>query len=412
MAKTDMSPRAVTVRLVAADRLAVLLAAVRVRHAVIDRRLRDPDRLRRVREAFGIHQACQVQPTLVEWAEHRAIGDDDALVVHLEEIADPTPAQDEVLLRVDAAGVCGTDRHIVAGELGVAPGTVLGHEIAATVVGTGSEVEGWQPGDRVASFGQVTCGRCPACLTGASNRCRRPAVLGMARQGGFAERIALPPGCLIPLPDSVPSPIGAIASDAIATPLHALWTVGRLRAGETVVVIGAGGLGLHAIQLARLAGAACVVAVDPSEPARKAALATGADAVFDPGAEEGPARTLRKLAPGATLVLECVGRSETVELGLGVLAPGGRLVVVGVGVDRPRLPPLAQFIGAEFCVQGSFGSTLAEIETVLDLVERGRLDVSRSVQREVSLDEAVSVFSEPSGPARTVILPSVEEASP
>jgi propanol-preferring alcohol dehydrogenase len=231
----------------------------------------------------------------------------------------------------------------------------------------------------------------------------------MARQGGFAERIALPASCLLRLPDTVPSPVGAIASDAIATPLHALWTVGRLRAGETVVVIGAGGLGLHAVQLARLAGAACVVAVDPFEPARQAALAAGADAVLDPASEEDPVRALRRMARGATLALECVGRAETVELGLAALSPGGRLVVVGVGADRPRLPPLARFIGTELCVLGSFGSTRTEIETVLDLIERGRLDVSQSVQREVSLDDAASIFSEPGSPARTVILPKGQE---
>ncbi len=325
--------------------------------------------------------------------------------ISLEEVENPSPAADEVLLQVDAAGVCGTDRHIVAGELGVRPGTVPGHEIAGTVVELGSRVEGWQTGERVASFGQVTCGTCPACIAGQSNRCRQPAVLGMARQGGFAEQIALPARCLIRLPDTIPSSIGAIASDAIATPLHALWTVGGLRAGETVVVIGAGGLGLHAVGLARLAGAACVVAVDPFEPARKAALAAGADATLDPASEDDPVRALRRLARGATLALECVGRSDTVELGLAALSPGGRLVVVGVGSDRPQLPPLARFIGTELSVLGSFGSTPAEIATVLDLIERNHLDVSQSVQREVSLDDAAAIFSEPSGPARTVILP-------
>jgi len=329
--------------------------------------------------------------------------------ISLEEVVDPSPRDGEVLLRVDAAGVCGTDRHIVAGELGVRPGTVPGHEIAGTVVEIGDQVAGWERGERVACFGQATCGACPACRAGAPNRCRQPAVLGMARQGGFAEQIALPASCLMRLPDSVSSPVGAIACDAIATPLHALWTVGGLRAGETVVVIGAGGLGLHAIQLARLAGAVCVVAVDPFEPARKEALAAGADAVLDPGSEEDPVRALRRLARGATLALECVGRPETVELGLAALAPGGRLVVVGVGPARPSLPPLARFVGSELCVKGSFGSTPAEIETVLALIERGRLDVSRSVQREVPLDEAAAIFSEPGGPARTVILPRNQE---
>jgi propanol-preferring alcohol dehydrogenase len=330
--------------------------------------------------------------------------------IALGDVAEPEPGDGEVLIAVDAAGVCGTDRHIVAGDLGVPPGTVPGHEVAGTILDTTHGVDGWNPGDRVAAFGQVTCGTCPGCLAGRSNRCRRPEILGMARQGGFAERIALPASSLIALPDDVPDGVGAIASDAIATPFHALTTVGQLQPGETVVVIGAGGLGVHAVQLARLCGAAKVVAVDPSQAARDAALAAGADEVFDPGTEDEPARALRRLARGATLALECVGRSETVELGLAALSPGGRLVVVGVGSTQPNLPPLGMFIGAELSVHGSFGSTPAEIQTVLGLISAGRLDVSRSVQREVPLARAAEVFSEPFGPARTVIIP--EERAP
>ena len=329
--------------------------------------------------------------------------------ISLEEIDAPSPRADEVLLRVDAAGVCGTDRHIVAGELGVPPGTVPGHEIAGTILAAGPEVRTYRPGDRVASVGQVTCGDCAACETGHSNRCRRPAVLGMARQGGFAEQIALPASCLLAIPDSLASPIAAIASDAIATPAHALFAVGELSQGETVIVIGAGGLGLHAIQLARLGGAARVVAVDRDGGARNAALEVGADAVLDPSGEDDPPRALRRLARGATLGIECVGRTETVELGLAALAPGGRLVVVGVGSGRPRLPALSLFIGAELTVRGSFGSTPSEVAGVLELIARGDLDVSRSVQREVPLDTAASIFSEPGGPARTVVLPGGKE---
>jgi len=330
--------------------------------------------------------------------------------ISLSEVPEPVPADGEVLIAVDAAGVCGTDRHIVAGDLGVPPGTVPGHEIAGTILETTHGVEGWNPGDRVAAFGQVTCGTCAACTSGRSNRCRRPQILGMARQGGFAERIALPTTSLVALPDEVPDGIGAIASDAIATPFHALTTVGRLQPGETVVVIGAGGLGVHAVQLARLCGAARVVAVDPSEAARDAATAAGADETFDPGSTDEPARDLRRLARGATLVLECVGSSETVELGLASLAPGGRLVVVGVGHTQPRLPPLGMFIGAELSVHGSFGSTPSEIATVLRLISSGRLDVSRSVSREVALADAAAIFSEPFGPARTVVVPEEHTA--
>lgn len=320
-------------------------------------------------------------------------------------LADPVPAAGEVLLEVLAAGVCGTDHHIVAGELGVPPGTVPGHEICGRIVALGSGVEGWSVGDRVVSYGQVVCGACPACLSGHQNRCVSPEGFGLTRQGGFAELVPVPASCLVTLPDSVTAEVGAIATDAIATPYHALVSVGRIRAGESVVVVGTGGLGMHAVLLARMAGAGRIVGVDSSPAARDAALAAGADDVFDPTAEKDPERALRHLARGSSLALEFVGRAETVESGLAALSPGGRLVVVGVGHDRPRLPPLIRFIGTEISVHGSFGSTLAEIETVIGLIAAGRIDTSRSVGRTVPLEDGPAVFREPPSPARTTLAP-------
>ncbi len=325
--------------------------------------------------------------------------------VRVEQIPVPEPAPGEVLLDVSAAGICGTDRHIVAGELGVAPGTVPGHEISGVVVGLGGGVEGWEIGSRVLSYGQVTCGECRPCREGHEHRCRRPQVMGMSRQGGFAEKIAVPQQCLVRVPDAVSDGVAAIVPDAIATPYHALVTVGRIGMGESVVVIGAGGLGLQAIALARMEGAARVVAVDPSPVAREAALGAGADAVLDPAADEDAAKALYQLTSGATLALECVGRADSVELGMQSLVPGGSLIVVGVGHERPRLPPLIRFVAAEISVSGSFGSTIAEIETVLELIAGGRLDVSRSISRSVTLDQVPGVFAEPATPGRTVIVP-------
>jgi 2-desacetyl-2-hydroxyethyl bacteriochlorophyllide A dehydrogenase len=326
--------------------------------------------------------------------------------LRLEQIPDPDPAPGEVLLEVTAAGICGTDRHIVAGELGVAPGTVPGHEIAGRVSAVGDGVSGWEePGRRVLSYGQVTCGECRPCREGFEYRCRRPQVMGMTRPGGFAELIAVPEQCLVPVPEAVPDEFAAIVPDAIATPYHALVTIGRIEVGETVVIVGAGGLGVQAIVLARWAGAGRIVAVDPSHAAREAAVAAGADEVLEPSAHDDPAKALYTLTGGATLALECVGRGETVEMAMQSLASGGRLVVVGVGHDRPRLPPLIRFVAGETSIHGSFGSTIAEIETVLGLIAEGRLDVSHSISRRVSLDSVPEVFAQPSTPGRTVIVP-------
>lgn len=324
--------------------------------------------------------------------------------VRVEEMPAPEPATGEVLLEVSAAGICGTDRHIVAGELGVQAGTVPGHEIAGTIVGLGEGVTGWEPGRRVLSYGQVTCGECRPCRDGSEHRCRRPQVMGMSRQGGFAEKIAVPEQCLVPVPDAVSDEIAAIVPDAVATPYHALAAVGRLSPGESVVVIGAGGLGLQAVLLARMLGAGRIVVVDPSPEARRAAVAAGADDALDPGTEDDPVKALYELTGGATLALECVGRAESVELGMKSLVSGGRLVVVGVGHDRPRLPPLIRFVAGETSIHGSFGSTIDEIETVLAFTAQGTLDLSRSVTQRVSLEEAPSVFAEPAVPGRTVII--------
>jgi propanol-preferring alcohol dehydrogenase len=328
--------------------------------------------------------------------------------VELRDVADPIAGAGEVLIRIAAAGVCGTDRHIVAGHLGVAPGTVLGHEVCGRIADMGQGVSGFARGDRVIAFGQVVCGQCAACRSGRDNRCVRPEILGMGRQGAFAEYIALPTRALIALPEQVPDAVGAIAPDAIATPYHAVVTVGNMRPGETVVVVGAGGVGSHAILIARMAGAARIVAVDTSADARAAALALGADAVFDPREDVAPAKVLRKLARNASLVVECVGREETAELAFATAAPGGRVVIVGVGDARPKLPALLQFVGNEIAVLGSFGSTKAEIETVLQLIVTGRLDVSRSISRSLPLAAAAKAFAEPPTPARTVVLPGAQ----
>lgn len=325
--------------------------------------------------------------------------------LRVETVPDPEPAPGEVLVEVRAAGICGTDRHIVAGELGVPVGMVPGHEIAGVVAATTEGIGDVAVGDRVLSYGQVTCGSCGPCVNGNEHRCRRPQVLGMTRQGGFAELVAVPRQILVRVPDTVPDEIAAIVPDAIATPYHALVTVGGIEAGETVVVIGAGGLGLQAIVLARMLGAGRIVAVDPSAEARAAAVKVGAAAVFDPTSDDRPAKALYGLTGGATLTLECVGRAESVELGMDSLSPGGRLVVVGVGYDRPRLPPLIRFVAGEIQVRGSFGSTIPEIETVLRLIADGTLDVSRAIAQRIDIETVPDVFTQPSTPGRTVIIP-------
>ncbi|MBI5529442.1 MAG: zinc-binding dehydrogenase [Deltaproteobacteria bacterium] len=309
--------------------------------------------------------------------------------LRIEEIPVPEPGPDEVLVEVRACGLCGTDLHLaVAGDLPVERTPItLGHEAAGVVAAKGRDAATVREGDRVALFPAASCGACRFCVAGRESLCDRSKVYGMARDGALAEYVAAPARSVIPLPDAIPFDIGAVATDGVATPFHALRTRGALRAGETVGVFGCGGLGTHAVQIARLMGAACVVAVDTDPAALVRASALGADLALDPR-EADVAREVRRRLGGLDLALECVGAAETVALAVRCLGKGGRAVVVGVGPARPELPPLASFVGREQAVLGSFGMDRRDIEDLYRLVAAGRLDLSASISARYPLAQA------------------------
>jgi propanol-preferring alcohol dehydrogenase len=232
----------------------------------------------------------------------------------------------------------------------------------------------------VALFPSATCGRCRFCLAGRESLCENSKVYGMGRDGSLAQFVVAPSWSLIPIPETVPFEIAAIITDGVSTPFHALRTRGALVAGESVAVVGCGGLGTHAILLARMMGAGCIVAIDTQEQARERALELGADFAFDPVAEPRIGRSIRqRLGRGVDLALEFVGRAETVSIALSVLDTGGRAVVVGVGMARPELPALVSFVGREHSVAGSFGMNKRDIEDLFALVAGGRLNLERSI---------------------------------
>ena len=306
----------------------------------------------------------------------------------IDDVELPTPGPGELLVEVRACGLCGTDVHLaVVGDLPVQylPIT-LGHEAAGVVVGCGPGVVGIEAGARVAMFPAAWCGTCRFCLAGRQSLCERSEVYGMARDGALAEYMVVPARTVIPVPDGIPFDVAAIVADGVATPFHALRSRGRLVAGEAVGVFGCGGLGTHAIQLARMMGAAQIIAVDTDAHALQRATRLGADFTFDPSAGD-TARGIRALG-GLDLALEFIGLAETVELAVKSLATAGRAVVVGVGTGRPSLPPLAAFVGREQAVLGSFGMDRADIVDLYDLIAAGRLDLSESVTARYPLAEA------------------------
>ena len=341
----------------------------------------------------------------------KAVRLNEGLEVRVEEAPEPEAGPGQVRIAVQAAGVCGTDLHAARGKLPVPTlPIIMGHEGAGIVDAVGSGVSEFRVGDRVLLLPSETCGACPACEAGHLGLCPSARIFGMARDGTFAEKIAVPASCALPLPAEVPFEHGAILADAVATAYHAVATRAGITGGERVAVIGCGGVGYHAILLARLLGAKTIVAADASKGALRRAEAAGADACVDVS-EGNPRKAIRQAAGGGgpEVVIEYVGRKASVELAMASVARAGRVVVGGVGMESPELGPLVSFVGKEIGVMGSMGYTRAELGRVVELAATGSLDLSGSITARYPLDRAVDALddlaSRRNDPVRLALLP-------
>lgn len=288
----------------------------------------------------------------------------------LEELADPRPGPGEALLRVGAAGVCATDLTIQAGSIAtVRLPHVPGHEIAGVVDALGPGLEaGVGVGDHVVVRYYLTCERCEYCRSGRDTLCTSvQGRIGLERAGGYAELVAVPVTSLHRIARSVPFGEAAVLADAGAASLHALTTQGRLREGERAIVVGGGGgLGLIAVQLARLLGAH-VSAVDLDERKLEAARQAGAHEVAL-GSDDWPGRLGR-----ADLVLDLVGEPDSISAAVRALAPDGRLVLESYGTGRDATLTPKPVIMGQLHLIGSRGSYRRELAEIIRLVEAGRV---------------------------------------
>jgi propanol-preferring alcohol dehydrogenase len=232
----------------------------------------------------------------------------------------------------------------------------------------------------------------------------------MARDGTFAEKIVVPESCVLPLPDAIPFEHGAILADAVATAYHAVATRAGIKGGERVAVIGCGGVGYHAILLARLMGAKQIVAVDASEGALRKAEEAGADITLDARTDD-VRKAIRRAAggEGPDIVIEYAGKKVTVELAMASVARAGRVIIGGVGMESPELGPLVSFVGKEIGVMGSMGYTRSELDRVVELADTGRLDLSGSITARYPLEQAAQALDDlgnrRNDPVRLALLP-------
>ena len=341
----------------------------------------------------------------------------------------PTPGPGEVVVRVRAAGICHSDAHYRAGRsASLVPPVTLGHEVAGEVSALGAGVTTHAVGDRVCLHYLVTCGRCAHCVAGREQFCPSGTMIGHHRDGGHAEYIVVPARNAVPLPAEIPFSHGAVLMCSSATSLHALRR-GRFAAGETVAVIGIGGLGISAVQLAKALGALEVYAVDFDDAKLAAAERSGAipNRAARPGkvddAPAAPAGAIAGAAPdavaalraatggrGADVVLELVGSPVTMRQAVQMCAVHGRAVIAGLSRVPMELDTYRELLGPETELIGSNDHLLAELPLLHELARRKSLDLTDVVVRTVPLDASavngvLDALDAYTAPLRTVIVP-------
>jgi (R,R)-butanediol dehydrogenase/meso-butanediol dehydrogenase/diacetyl reductase len=253
----------------------------------------------------------------------------------VESMPDPKPGPGEIVLRVSACGICGSDLKLHQMGL-MPPGTVMGHEFSGEVM---ESAHGFRPGDRVCALPSISCGQCQRCRSGLGAYCMRQRSIGLVTApGAYAEYVAVAARHAVKLPDAVDSELGALV-EPLAVGLHAV-AVARLRPGEIALVTGAGPIGLSVLVWARHFGARHVIVSEKSEGRRKMAERLGATEVVDPSSG-GTERALGRIAPdGPDVVFEAVGAPGLIQETIGSVRFRGRIVVVGLCMGPDTIRPL------------------------------------------------------------------------
>ncbi|MFJ2965499.1 Zn-dependent alcohol dehydrogenase [Streptomyces collinus] len=325
------------------------------------------------------------------------------------ELPDPGPGQ--VRVRLAAAGVCHSDLSLSDGTMRVPVPAVLGHEGAGTVVSVGEGVDHVSPGDGVVLNWAPSCGACHACSLGEVWLCANAltgaaAVYARTTEGtdlhpglnvaAFAEETVVSASCVLPVPDGVPLTDAALLGCAVLTGYGAVHHSARVRQGETVAVFGVGGVGLAALQAARIAGASKIVAVDVS--AEKEELARAAGATDYVVASDTTAREVRGLTgkQGVDVAVECAGRAVTIRTAWDSTRRGGRTTVVGIGGKDQQVTFNALEIfhwgrTLSGCVYGN-SDPARDLPVLAGHIRAGRLDLSALVTEHISLDGIPAAF--------------------
>ena len=309
---------------------------------------------------------------------------------------DPKPAEGEVVVRVHACGICGSDIHGWDGSSGRRhPPLIMGHEASGEIVAIGPRVTAWRAGDRVTFDSTISCGACRFCAGGQINLCESRRVVGVSpveykQHGAFAERLAIPERILYRLPDTLPYDQAAMV-EPVSIAIHAVQRT-KIAPNSTAVVIGSGMIGLLVIQALRWAGAKQVVAVDLADNRLALARQLGATHTINSGREDAAAEVAKITGGlGAEAAFEVVGFTPTLNLAIAVLKRGGACVLVGNLSPKTQDFPLQAVVTKELTLLGSCSSA-GEYPLCLDLIARGVINVKPMIEAVVPLAEGAGWF--------------------
>ncbi len=317
------------------------------------------------------------------------------LRLELTAMPEPSPGPEDVLVRVRACGICGSDVRGFDGSTGRRiPPLVMGHEAAGEVVRTGAAVTDLRVGERVTFDSTISCRRCAYCAAGEANLCDAREVLGVSpgpyrRHGAFAELVVVPRRIIYRLPEAIGFEQAAMI-EAVAVAVHAVGLI-PVRLGETAVVVGSGMIGLLAIQAVRLAGCSRVVAIDIDEDRLRLARQLGATDALNAGAVDAAA-AVRELTGGrgADVVLECLGAPGTVRNAISCVRKGGTVALVGNVAPAVEVP-LQDVVTRQIRLQGSCASN-GEYPAVIELLASGAIRVDPLISAVAPLAEGPAWF--------------------
>lgn len=298
---------------------------------------------------------------------------------HLEltDLPIPRPGRDEVLIRVAACGICGSDVHGYDGSSGRRiPPIVMGHEAAGTIAAVGEGVSGWSEGDRVTFDSTIYCGECPLCLQGKMNLCDHRQVLGVScgdyrRAGAFAEFVVVPARIIHRLPENLSFAEAALL-EAVAVALHAVSLV-PVASGSTALVVGAGTIGLLLQQALRVAGCSRVLVADVDSTRLRLSRELGATATLNAGPDLAKSISELTNGTGVDLAVEAVGKTETVNAAIDGVRKGGSVILVG-NISPEVALPLQKVITRQIRLQGSCASA-GEYPKAIELLSSGSIRV-------------------------------------